>query len=124
NLEDGFSALCGALYHLVVARIVVAAQVAHVRHVHHVLYAVAVAAQGAHQKIVGKVGAQVADVRVVVDGGAATVEAHFTVADGDELDEFPALGIEEGKWHGSSGSRLYARGAAGYYVVLCGQYGN
>jgi hypothetical protein len=86
HLEHALVALGCGLDHLVLARIVVAGKVADVGDVHHVLHLVAEVAQGPRDDIVEDVGAEVAYVRVVIDGRATAVEA-----DGARGDRFECL---------------------------------
>ena len=76
--------LARRLLHLVLARVRVRGEVAHVGHVDHVAHLVAQAAQGFLQNVREDVAAQVADVRLGVDGGAAGVNARLTDPQRDE----------------------------------------
>ena len=64
------------LLHLVLTRIGVGDQVAHVGDIHHMPHVVAVVGQRAAQDVVKDIGAQVADMRVIVNRHAAGVEAN------------------------------------------------
>ena len=74
----------GAFEHLVLAGVRVAGQVAHVGDVHHPVHLIALVPQELLQHVLHDVGAQVADVGEVVDGGAAGVHLHPAGGVGDE----------------------------------------
>ncbi len=76
NLHDGLVLALCALEHLVLAGVGVGAQVADVGDVHDALDVVAEVAQVLLEHVLHDVAAEVADVRVVVDGGAAGVHLH------------------------------------------------
>ena len=65
------------LLHLVLAGIGIGGQMTDVGDVHHVPHAVAVPLEHAFQQVLEEEGPVVADVLIVVDGGAARVEADF-----------------------------------------------
>jgi hypothetical protein len=65
-------------------------EVAHVGDVHHVRHFIAEEAEGAGQDVVEDVGSEVADVRVIVDGGPAAVETRLAGADRREVLELAA----------------------------------
>ena len=75
-LHDGLVLALGALEHLVLAGVGVGAEVADVGDVHDALDVVAEVAEVLLKYVLHDVAAQVADVRVVVHGGAAGVHLH------------------------------------------------
>ncbi len=95
DLPDGLALLARALQHLVLALVRVAGQVPDVGHVHDVPHLVAQLPQGAHQQVLGNVGAQVAEVSEVVDRGAAGVHPRPPGLQRVEILKLPGEGIEE-----------------------------
>ena len=78
DLQYAFAPLTGALYHFVVALVVVAGKMPHVGNIHYMGDVKTGAAQGAYQNIVKHIGPQIADVGVIVHRGAAAVKANFS----------------------------------------------
>lgn len=76
DVPDGLAFAGGALFHLVVAGVGVAGQMAHIGDVHDVVHLVAVVLQRTDQKVFENVGAEVADVGEMVHRRATTVHAH------------------------------------------------
>lgn len=76
DVPDGLAFAGGALFHLVVAGVGVAGEVAHIGDVHDVVHLVAVVLQRTDQEVFENVGAEVADVGEMVHRRAATVHAH------------------------------------------------
>ena len=73
---DVLPRLAGAGFHLVVARVGVGLKVADIRDVDDVREGKAAPAQHPRKRVGEDIGAQVADVRVVVDGRPARIDAH------------------------------------------------
>ncbi len=69
--------------------------------VHDVVQGEAVEAGGAAQQVDVEEGAEVADVAVVVDGGAAAVEAQDVAVGGEERFDFTGESVEEFECHAS-----------------------
>ena len=90
DVPDRLAFAGGALFHLVVARVCVAGQVAYVGDVHDVVHLVAVVLERTHQKIFENVGAEVADMGEMVHRRAATVHAHGGDAFGESENFFLA----------------------------------
>ena len=84
-LADGLAGGCGVADDLVVD----------VGDVHDVVQGEAVEAGGAAEDVDVQEGAEVADVAVVVDGGAAAIEAQGVAVGGEERLVFSGEGIEE-----------------------------
>ena len=102
-LEKRFLILRGVLLHAdAVAGGVADDFVVHVGDVHDVAHGVSALAEEPAQKVDGDEGAEVADVSVVVDGGAAGVHADFVVAKGMELLDLRRHGIKKTKRHNES----------------------
>lgn len=76
DVPNGLAFAGGALFHLVVAGVGVAGEVAHVGDVHDVVHLVAVVLQRTDQEVFENVGAEVADVGEMVHRRATTVHAH------------------------------------------------
>ena len=76
DVPDGLAFAGGALFHLVVAGVGVAGQVAHVGDVHDVVHLVAVVLERTDQEVFENVRAEVADVGEMVHRRATTVHAH------------------------------------------------
>ena len=93
DVHDGLVLPLGPLEHLVLAGVRVGGQVAHVGDVHHPVDPIALVAQELLQYVLHDVGAQVADVGEVVDGGAAGVHFHPAGGVGAELLFFVGSGI-------------------------------
>ena len=76
DLQHPFPLPLGPLEHLVLAGVRVPGQVAHVGDVHHPVHVVALIAQVLLQHVLHDIGAQVADVGIVVHRGPAGVHLH------------------------------------------------
>ena len=76
DVPNGLAFAGCALFHLVVARVSVACEVAHVGDVHDVVHLVAVVVERTDQEVFENVSAEVADVGEMVHRRAATVHAH------------------------------------------------
>ena len=93
-----------ALFHLVIAVIRVAREVAYVGDVHDVVHLVAVVVERTHQEVFENVRAEVADVGEMVHRRATTVHAHGGNAFGESEYFFLArCGVVELKCHKASG---------------------
>ena len=77
-------ALC-ALQHLVVARIAVACEVSDIGDVHYTLNVIAREAQILLKNVLHDIAAQIADMRVVVNGRAAGVHTYLSRLVGNKL---------------------------------------
>ena len=98
NLGDfpgAFARAAGAHFHLVLARVGIIGQMPHVGDVHDVQHLVAVKFQYAAQNIFKDVATQVADMGVVVDGEAASVQLDLRWSEGDERPYFSFVGIKQ-----------------------------
>ena len=93
HLHHGFVLPGGALKHLVFAGVGIGRQVAHIGNVHHPLYGVAKVAQTFLQHILHDVGAQVADVGIVIHRGAAGIHPDQLGVSGNEQLLFVGKGI-------------------------------
>ena len=85
DLPGGLPGAPRARLDLVLPRIGIRREVPDVGDVHDVLHRVAVERQQPAEHVLEEVGPQVPDVRVVIDGGAAGVQAHLPVAERLEL---------------------------------------
>ena len=88
--------------------------------VHDVMQAEAIETGGAAQGVDVQKGAEVADVAVVIDRGAATVEAQGAAVGGKERFDFSGEGVEEFEGHASfnAAGRDASRRTAGYFLLL------
>ena len=93
DVHDGLVLPAGPGEHFVLPGVRVGGQVAHVGDVHHPVHLIALIAQEFLQHVLGDVGAQVADVGVAVDGGAAGVHLHPAGDVGFELPSSVGGGI-------------------------------
>ena len=84
--------LC-AREHFILACVRVGAEMSHVSDVHHTQYVVACVAEVFFEHILHDVGAQIADVSVVVDGGTAGVHLHLALLVGNEFLSGAAEGV-------------------------------
>ena len=84
NFQHSLILALGALDHLVFAGIGVTGQMPHVRDVHHALDIVAQIPQALFQHILHDIGAQVADMGIVIHGGATGVHLHKIRIIGDK----------------------------------------
>ena len=85
DFEDSLVLALCARDHLVLAGVSVAREVTNVGDVHNALYVVAREAQVLLEHVLHNVGAEVADVGVVVDGGAAGVHIDLVAVVGNEF---------------------------------------
>ena len=85
DLHDGLVFPFGALDHLILAGIRIGGQMTHIGNIHHPLHRVTQIAQALFQHILHNIGAQIADVRIVVYRGAAGVH----------LDQVGVIGYEQ-----------------------------
>ena len=83
------------LLHLVLARVGVVGQMADIGDVDDMGELIALVAEHAAQRVGKDIGAHVADVRVVVDRGAAGVDARLAGVDGGEGFQLPGQAVEE-----------------------------
>ena len=80
-----FFGFAGGFFHFVLAVVGIADQMPHVGDVHAVQKGIAVPQQRAAEQIHENIGAQIADVRVIVYGGAAAVNADRIALKGMEF---------------------------------------
>ena len=73
------------LEHFVLALVCVSCKMSDVGYVHHVLFVVSEESERAVKRVKKDVGAEVSDVRVVVDGRSAAVKAHKTLVNRNEF---------------------------------------
>ena len=77
--------LARGFLHLVLALVAVAQKVTHVRDVHHSFELIAVIFERAAENIHENIGAQIADMREIVDCRSAAVHIGFPLVNGDEI---------------------------------------
>ena len=102
DLPDRLALFPRPLQHLVLALVGVPREVADVGDVHHVAHLAAEILEGLSQEVFEDIGAQVADVREVVNGEAAAVHPHLPRGDRDERLHFPAHRVPQLHLHDRS----------------------
>ncbi len=99
DLPGGLAGAARAFFHFVFAGIGIRDQVADIGDVHHMFDLVTVEFQHPAQQIFEDIGAQVADMGVVVDGRAAGIQANFRGIERRELADSTGEGIKQRKVH-------------------------
>ena len=85
DIHDALVLTLSAREHFILAGVRVGAEVSHVGDIHHAQYVISRVAQVFFEHILHDVGAQVADMGVVVDGGTAGVHLHLALFMRDEF---------------------------------------
>ncbi|MNT35246.1 hypothetical protein D3C72_1712670 [compost metagenome] len=99
DIPGRLAAAGAARLDLVVAAVRIRRQMTDVRDVHHVAHLQAVEFERAAQAVDEQIGAQVADMRVVVDRGPAGVQARLARGDGLEGPQAAAIRVVQMKCH-------------------------
>ena len=90
DIPDGLRTLCCGFLQLVLTRIGIVRQVAHIGDVDDMGELVALPGQRAAQHVRKHVGAHVADMRIVIDRGSAGIDARLAGVDGHERLDLPS----------------------------------
>jgi len=98
DVPDRLRLLRRHLFHLVLARVGIVGQVAHVRDVDDVGECIPLPAQRPPQHIGEHIGAHIADMRVVIDRRPAGIDARLTGVDGGEGFELAGERVEQAQF--------------------------
>ena len=93
NLHDALVFAPRALEHFILAGVTVAGEMSDIGNVHHAFDFIAPIAEIAVENVFHNVGAQVSDVRKMIDRGAAGIHPDFARHDRDEFFSFMSGGI-------------------------------
>ena len=99
DFPDALSLLPGTLQHLVLPLIGIIGQVPHIGDVHDMFDLVTEETKGTDQQVLENIGAQVADVGVLIHGRAAGIQPHLVRHSWYELLSFSTQGVEKHKRH-------------------------
>ena len=95
NFKHRLPALARRLYHLVLALIVIARKMSNVRDIHNVLFFITQIGERAVEHIQKHIGAQIADMGVIIHRGTAAIKPRFARSYGNKILHCPAHCIKK-----------------------------
>ena len=99
NLEHGLMPFLSRLHHLVGSVVGIARKMADISYVHHVLYVVAQIRERLVKDVKKNVGAEIPDVRVIIDRRAASIKADMSFDNRLELLHLPSHRVVQSQCH-------------------------